>query len=105
MSIQKGEAKEVILLGEKIDRPWLEQYPKEIPAHIDYDEKPLQAYLEEGAKEKPNKVLIHFMGKEMTYKEVYDGALRFANSLQKLGVKKGDRVSIMLANTPQSVIS
>ncbi|MBU9710945.1 AMP-binding protein [Evansella tamaricis] len=86
-------------------RPWLTQYPEEIPTRINYDEKPLQEYLKEGAKEEPDKTLFHFMGKEMSFGEVYNSALRFANSLKDLGVQKGDRVAIMLPNTPQSVIS
>lgn len=88
-----------------VSRPWLEHYPEEIPASIDYDKRPLQDYLRQGAKEEPDKVLLHFMGKEMTFKEVYTEALSFANALSDLGIQKGDRVAIMLANTPQSVIS
>ncbi|SDZ53533.1 long-chain acyl-CoA synthetase [Evansella caseinilytica] len=92
-------------MEEAVKRPWLEHYPAEIPVHIEYDEKPLQEYLKAGAQQTPDKTLLHFMGKEMTFSEVYDEALRFANSLRKLGVVKGDRVAIMLANSPQSVIS
>ncbi|WP_026690595.1 AMP-binding protein [Alteribacter aurantiacus] len=89
----------------QLARPWLKQYPKEIPQKIKYEEKPLQAYLEDAAKDTPTKVALHFMGKEMTFAEVHESALRFANGLKKLGVQKGDRVAIMLANTPQSVIA
>ncbi|UTR15546.1 AMP-binding protein [Salipaludibacillus sp. LMS25] len=92
-------------MGTVSEKPWLAQYPNVIPKHIHYDEKPLQDYLKEGAEEEPNKTLLHFMGKEMTFKQVYDAALRFANVLHSFGVTKGDRVAIMLANTPQSVIS
>ena len=45
------------------------------------------------------------MGKEFTFNEVYESSLRLADYLQKIGIKKGDRVAIMLPNTPQSVIS
>ena len=45
------------------------------------------------------------MGKEITYQELYDSALKMANYLQSLGISKGDRVAIMLPNTPQSVIA
>ncbi|TMF83401.1 MAG: long-chain fatty acid--CoA ligase, partial [Chloroflexi bacterium] len=34
-----------------------------------------------------------------------DAAWRFANGLRKLGVKKGDRIALVLANTPQFVIA
>ncbi|CAM3819808.1 AMP-binding protein [Alkalicoccus chagannorensis] len=86
-------------------RPWIDQYPPEIPKTLDYDNKTLHTYLAEGAAEEPDKVLLTFMGKKMTFKEVYEAAAAFAAGLQELGVKKGDRVAIILANTPQSVIS
>src|SRR5690554_6842720 len=44
------------------------------------------------------------MGKDMTYKELYESALKFASYLQGLGIQKGDRVAIMLPNSPQAVI-
>ena len=31
--------------------------------------------------------------------------IKFASYLQEIGISKGDRVAIMLANTPQAVIS
>ncbi|WP_276540426.1 AMP-binding protein [Salipaludibacillus agaradhaerens] len=92
-------------MGMVSEKPWLAQYPDVIPKNIHYDDKPLQDYLKEGAEEQPNKILVHFMGKEMTFYEVYEASLRFANVLHSLGVTKRDRVALMLANTPQSVIS
>lgn len=87
------------------ERPWYEHYPEEIPRSIEYEEKPLQSYLVATAEKYPDKAALHFMGKEMTFKEVYESALKLANSLRELGVKKGDRVAIMLPNSPQAVIS
>ncbi|MFC5712718.1 long-chain-fatty-acid--CoA ligase [Thalassorhabdus alkalitolerans] len=86
------------------EKLWLESYPQEIPSTLEYENRSLQSFLQEAARENPEKQAFHFMGKDMTYKEVYGDALRFANQLRSLGVNKGDRVAIMLANTPQSVI-
>jgi long-chain acyl-CoA synthetase len=86
-------------------KPWLQHYPEEIPAELEFRKEPVQQYLINAAKSFPEKTAIHFMGKEMTYKELYDEALSFAGYLQQIGISKGDRVAIMLANTPQSVIS
>lgn len=86
-------------------RPWLNQYPEEIPHTLTYTNEPVQSYLKNTAEEYPDKVAIHFMGKEITYKEVYQDSLKFASYLQDLGIEKGDRVAIMLPNCPQSVIS
>ncbi len=85
--------------------PWINHYPTEIPTSINYEERTLQSYLKEASDKHPNKIALHFLGKELTYQQLYSSALKFANQLTTLGVKKGDRVAIMLANTPQSVIS
>jgi long-chain acyl-CoA synthetase len=88
-----------------VSRPWFAHYPEEIPKTQNYEVRTLQSYLKEAADKHPQKIALHFIGKELTYKELYDSSLKLANQLQKLGVKKGDRVAIMLANTPQAVIS
>lgn len=86
-------------------KPWLALYPDEIPASLEYEEKPVQSFLTAAASKYENKVAVHFMGKEMTFKEIYEGALKMAHYLRGLGIKKGDRVAIMLPNCPQAVIS
>lgn len=86
------------------EKPWLAHYPPEIPHTLDYESKPVQDYLTHTYETSPDKTAIHFMGKDMTYKELYDSAMKFASYLQGLGIKKGDRVAIMLPNSPQAVI-
>ncbi|WP_417900808.1 long-chain-fatty-acid--CoA ligase [Bacillus haimaensis] len=88
-----------------MNKPWLSLYPSEIPHEINFEERTLQSYLKEAAIEHPSKTAIHFLGKKLTFQEVYDQSLKLANYLKDLGVKKGDRVSIMLPNCPQAVIS
>ena len=87
------------------NRPWLKLYPKEIPTTLTYDDKPIHAFLKESAEKNPNKVSIQFLGRELTFKEVYESALKFAAYLKDLGIEKGDRVAISLPNCPQFVIS
>jgi len=41
----------------------------------------------------------------LTYRELNDAVNRFAAGLQRKGVKKGDRVAIMLPNCPQFIIA
>ncbi|MGG3940484.1 long-chain-fatty-acid--CoA ligase [Peribacillus psychrosaccharolyticus] len=87
------------------NKPWLDMYPADIPAVLEYEEKPLQSFLKEIALKFPNKVSTHFMGKEMTFKEIYESSLKFAAYLKEIGLEKGDRVAILLPNTPQCVVS
>jgi len=86
-------------------RPWLSYYPKEISPELAYDRRPLFDYLKEAAEKHPDKVAIHFLGEELPYKQIYGDALKLAQQLAELGLKKGDRMAIMLPNSPQSVIA
>ncbi len=86
-------------------KPWIASYPPEIPASLEYPRVPLTHFLEEAAKEYPANHALYFMGKTITYAELLTLSYRFAHALMKRGVKKGDRVAIMLPNTPQSVIA
>lgn len=87
------------------DNIWLEHYPAEVQPSYEYPKQHLAQFLIDSAKKYPERVAIYFLGKTMTYGELLDSTYRLANSLQGLGVKKGDRVAIMLPNCPQAVIS
>ncbi|WP_422123006.1 long-chain-fatty-acid--CoA ligase [Planococcus sp. X10-3] len=86
------------------EKPWLAHYPPEIPHTLEYESKPVQDYLTHTFETFPDKTAIHFMGKDVNYKELHESAMKFASYLQGLGIKKGDRVAIMLPNSPQAVI-
>lgn len=86
-------------------KKWHTHYPEVIPTSISYDEKGLHQYLIESAGKYKEMKALHFMGKEMTYGELFKEAKQMANYLQALGLKKGDRLAIMLPNCPQAVIS
>ncbi|MCG1022128.1 long-chain-fatty-acid--CoA ligase [Sutcliffiella horikoshii] len=88
-----------------VNKPWLSLYPDEIPHEINFEERTLQSFLKQAAEEYPTKTAISFLGKKLTFEEVYDQSLKLANYLKGLGIEKGDRVSIMLPNCPQAVIS
>lgn len=87
------------------EKPWLAHYPPEVPHTLTYPNMPVQDYLTKAYRKFPKKIAIHFMGRELSYEELYQSSMKFANYLQKLGIQKGDRVSIMLPNCPQAVIS
>lgn len=87
------------------ERLWLKHYPEEIATSIAYEEKPLHVFLKESADHYPEKKALHFMGKDMTFAELFTQAKRMANFMQAHGLKKGDRVAVMLPNCPQAVIS
>jgi len=62
--------------------------------------------LDKQVKTRPEKIAYIFEGepgdaKKITYKELNDEVCRLANALKKLGLKKGDRVSIYLPMIPE----
>lgn len=88
-----------------MDRPWLKHYPKHISAELEISDKSLPAMLKETIANFGESKAIHFYGEEITYRRLGELADAFTAALQEEGLKKGDRVAIMLPNCPQYVIS
>jgi len=87
------------------ERPWHKHWPKDVPKTIDYPEIRVDMTLSRAAQKWPNSVATRFYGAELTYREIDAAASRFAGGLRKIGVKPGDRVSILMPNCPQFVIA
>src|SRR5256712_5091193 len=98
----KVEVKDPAPLAE---RPWTRHYDPGVPATLVYPKVPLQAMLDDAAESNPNATATIFFNRKRSYKSISDAAWRFANGLRRLGVKKGDRVALLLPNTPQFVIA
>ncbi|TCI50940.1 long-chain fatty acid--CoA ligase [Exiguobacterium sp. SH5S13] len=88
-----------------MEKPWLQDYPADMPETIDYEVKPLYEALSRAAKDFPDRTAVSFIGKDLTFAQIDDAAHRLATMLQSRGLQKGDRVSLMLPNCPQYVIS
>lgn len=74
---------------------WRSEYPKGSM----YD------FLFETANAHLNNCAIEFEGKKLTYKKLLNQIDNVSASLLAIGIKKGDRVSLISANIPQAVIS
>ncbi len=61
--------------------------------------------LERNSKENSEKNAIIFQNSEITYRELNETVNSLANTLLQIGIKKGDRVGIMLPRIPELVIS
>ncbi len=85
-----------------MEKTWLKQYPKGVPANIDVAQYPsLVALIEESFKKYRDLPAYRFMGKVITFGQVDDLSRAFAAYLQGLGFDKGDRIAIMMPNVPQ----
>jgi long-chain acyl-CoA synthetase len=91
---------------EDLEQPWFKLWPEEIPKHLEFPEDfPIYKFLQEAAELCPNKIATIFFDKKINYGELWNRVLRFASSLSKLGIKKGDRIGIYLPNCPQFIIA
>lgn len=86
-------------------RPWHDYYDEGIPTSLTYPAVPIFHFLEESAKKYPDKPCTIFKGAEISYKEMSKITDQLAAALVDLGVKKGDRVGILIPNTPQFVMA
>jgi long-chain acyl-CoA synthetase len=84
------------------DRLWLKSYPDGVPADINPDRyHSLAEVFRESVEKYRNRSAYVSVGTEMTYGECERQAKHVAAWLQSRGVKKGDRVAIMLPNSLQ----
>jgi len=90
-----------------VERPWLDQYPAGVPEQIDVDEFPsVVAVLENAIQNYRDRPAFANFGKTLTYAEIDTLSARFAGYLLgELGLKKGDRVAIMMPNCLQYPIA
>jgi len=86
-------------------RPWLKSYDAEVPHHLDYEEMPLFEFLDRAAANYPDRIAIHFRNWKITYAKLQTMTNAVAANLRAHGVSPGDRISIMLPNLPQTIIS
>ncbi len=87
-------------------QPWLANYPKGVPAQIDYATHPtLIDLVEEALKEFSGRKAFTLMGKSLTYKEIDDQSTAFGAYLQSRGLEPGDRLAIMSPNLLQYPIA
>jgi len=87
------------------ERIWHKAYAKEVPPSLDYEAITLHDALARTAKRSPHTVALIMMGKKITFRELDDLVNRFANALADLGIRKGDKVALLLPNMPQVVIA
>ncbi|MEM0992083.1 MAG: AMP-binding protein [Bacteroidota bacterium] len=87
-------------------RPWLKNYPSGVPANIDPDKYESVVNMLEESFEKYKK-LPNFscMGKTLTYGEIDKMSQQFGAYLQSRGLKKGDKVALMMPNLLQYPIA
>jgi long-chain acyl-CoA synthetase len=83
-----------------MDKIWLKYYDDQVPQTLEYPEQILYQSFQEAVRKNPDGIATLFVGARVRYRELGRLVDRFANALGSLGVKKGDRVALILPNIP-----
>ena len=86
--------------------PWLSHYDDNVTRSLEpYPSDTLLDFLARLAQEHGDNTAILFKGTTVSYRRFEDESNAFAAALLALGVKKGDRVALLLPNCPQFMIA
>jgi long-chain acyl-CoA synthetase len=95
---------------------WFTHYEKGVPRTLNYPNLTIGEMLHEAARKYGEKTATNFVlkymlggrftvGGKLTYRQLNEHVDRLATALYQLGVRKGDRVAMMLPNSPHYVIT
>ena len=86
--------------------PWIKQYDADVrPSLGPYPDKTLLDYLRALAAEHGNKPALLFKGATVSYGRLEAESDAFGAALVAMGVRKGDRVALLLPNCPQFLVA
>jgi long-chain acyl-CoA synthetase len=97
-----------------VEKVWLSHYESAVPHSLTYPQAPLGHMLDAAvarcADQPALQLVLQYLGPiaiggRLTYRQLAEQTDRFAAALHALGVRKGDRVAVMLPNLPQFVIA
>ena len=88
------------------DKPWLKHYEPGMPHTLHpYPERTLLDVMSDTVRERPEHTALIFKGTRVSYARLEQLTNAFGAALVAQGVKKGDRVALLLPNSPQSIIA
>ncbi len=85
-------------------RPWHKNYDPEVPVSLTYPDQPVTYFLKEAVRKYPDQPCTIFQGNTITYQEMDVLSDKLAIGLKNLGIEKGDRVGLVLPNSPQFIM-
>ncbi|MBN1376278.1 MAG: AMP-binding protein [Dehalococcoidia bacterium] len=85
--------------------PWLKNYDQGVPYTLEpYPQRTMVDVVDESRQARPYRSMFFFKGARLTYDDFVRQSDALAVGLVALGIKKGDRVAMLLPNLPQMVL-
>lgn len=89
---------------ENTQKPWLSSYG-DARESLTYFDGSISEMVEKAASKYPHVIAYEFMGKKVDYKTFIKQINKTALALTNLGIKKGDKVTIAMPNSPQGIMT
>ena len=89
-------------MGLSSSAPWTAFYGS-TPVTLDYPHKTMYQMVADTAVRYPKNTAYVFMGKETSYETFLQRIEAAAKGLYHMGIRKGDKVTVCMANTPQAL--
>lgn len=87
-----------------VETNWYGSYA-DMPKSLDYPDYSLYESIVKSASKYPDNISYDYFGVKVSYKKFLEQIDLAANSFLELGIKKGDKVTICMPNTPEAIIS
>lgn len=86
-------------------KPWLRSYDAGVPADTGDDRRTLTEMFEQSAADHPDAWALVYFQRRIRYRTLARMVRDTARGLAALGVRRGDRVALLLPNCPQHVVA
>ena len=88
------------------EKPWFKSYDPGLPHTLrPYPEHTLLEAVRDTVQQRPKHAALIFKDRHMSYAELEQLSDAFGTALVNLGVSKGERVALLIPNSPQAIIA
>lgn len=85
-----------------IDKPWMKYYSEEA-LHSEIPKCTMYEYIYDHNKSHLDGIALQYFNKRITYKKLFENIRKTADAFWAQGIRKGDSVTIMSLNTPETI--
>lgn len=86
-------------------KPWLQNYPAWLPKSLTPDDQSILDGFERSMSAHPDDACIHYFDTTYSFKQIAEMARSLAHALHRIGLRKGDRVVLVMQNIPQVAVA
>ena len=82
-----------------------ESYPRGVPVSINYPVMPVYEFWRNSARKFPDRDAVIYLDAKHSYADLWDQIEYLTSNLMGMGISKGDRVALLLPNTPHFLVA